>query len=213
MGKGETFAIELKPESTTFKASIPESEVIIGGESVTTKFVPNINQGKWNDEAWLNINAHNCTVTDEVHEVVGDKVSVTVGSETHRYYTNAEGGLNAEVEFASRPSDIFEYKLTMSSNLVALYQILTQAEKDEGCSYTRPDAEGSYAFYIKDKRNGQYRSGKFCHIYRPTLTDANGDTCLCDLNLVGDILQVNMNSVNPGWLDTAVYPVILDKGE
>ena len=64
--------------------------------------------------------------------------------------------------------------------------------------------------YHKTKKNNKYQSGKFCHIYRPKLIDANGKEIWANLNISSGIEKIMTITVDNGWLQTAKYPVIID---
>ena len=70
----------------------------------------------------------------------------------------------------------------------------------------RPNALGSYAVYWKRKHN-KYRTGKFCHIYRPKIIDATGRWIWGDLDWDGEALWI---TVDESWLKRARYPVTVD---
>ena len=194
------------PNDTAYKAAMGDASVHIGGKTPSTHFIPNVNFGKFGDEAWINMNAHNVQVTNETHVNVDDKVELTVGNETHKLYTLNEFDLEWEVEFAQKPSNNeYEFKITMGPGVAAYKQIIPQEDLDNGHSYSRPDAEGSYAFYY-NKRNNKYKNGKVAHIYRMWIEDAVGTRVWCDMDLVGNILTVTMPQDS---LDSMIYPVTL----
>ena len=66
---------------------------------------------------------------------------------------------------------------------------------------------GSYAVYHKTKRGNQYGTGKFLHIYRPKIIDANKDEVWGTLVYENGVLTV---VVPQSFLDNAVYPVKVD---
>jgi len=73
---------------------------------------------------------------------------------------------------------------------------------------------GSYAVYHATKKNNcvggkEYKTGKFCHIYRPHITDADGNETWGELEIDEEagILTV---VVPESFLDNAVYPVVVD---
>ncbi len=183
------------------------------------KFVPNINASKWDDECWLNIN-HPDSVTTESEEFIADKVSLKVGNNTHRCYALENGDLEYEIEYESRPTyDVETFDLAFPEGLEFGKSLTKEKnwERDSmGLSWseysdkvTLPDnAINSYSVYWS-KGNNQYKTGKFCHIYRAELIDANGDRSWCDMDI--DPATKKMEVVMDGaWLDNAVYPVILD---
>lgn len=69
-----------------------------------------------------------------------------------------------------------------------------------------PDVEESYAVYWKE-RNGPYKTGKFCHIYRPLIKDARGRKVWGRLDIVGHMMTI---TIPDDWLADASYPVVVD---
>ena len=142
------------PGKAEYKTSLfygpASASVVLGGKDETTgsKFVPNINAAKWDDECWLNINYPEA-IHDEKETWVDGAVSISVGDNTHRYYIK-DGRLEYEIEFAKRPpSDIVTLNLAFSEGLQFYHQPeLTQEEKDEGC-YRPDNVINSYAVYWK----------------------------------------------------------------
>lgn len=64
----------------------------------------------------------------------------------------------------------------------------------------------SYAVYWKE-RNGPFKTGKFCHIYRPLIKDARGRSVWGELDINGTAMTV---TIPEWWLADAQYPVIVD---
>ena len=69
-----------------------------------------------------------------------------------------------------------------------------------------PEVEESYAVYWKE-RNGPYKTGKFCHIYRPEIRDARGRKVWGKLDIVGHTMTI---TIPEDWLSDAAYPVVVD---
>ena len=69
-----------------------------------------------------------------------------------------------------------------------------------------PDVIESYAVYWKEANN-QYKTGKFCHIYRPLIYDARGRKVWGRLDLSGKRMTI---TIPEGWLSDAAYPVVVD---
>jgi len=69
-----------------------------------------------------------------------------------------------------------------------------------------PEVIDSYAVYWKN-RNGLYKTGKFCHIYRPLIYDARGRKVWGRLLLNGKKLTI---TIPEEWLAEAAYPVVVD---
>jgi hypothetical protein len=185
------------------KDNIP-CTIKIGGQ--TEKFVPNINMSKWNDECFLNIN-HPDVVNDEKESFFGGNVDLKIGDQTHRYYVTDNDDLEYEIIYDKKPlSNIVTLNLSFSEGLNFLYQpALTQEEIDEGAN--RPEnVQGSYAVYWRHKDN-QYKTGKFCHIYRPKIHDSDNNEVWGELIYSNNQLLI---TIPQDFLDGAVYPVTLD---
>ncbi len=69
-----------------------------------------------------------------------------------------------------------------------------------------PEVIDSYAVYWKN-RNGSYKTGKFCHIYRPLIFDARGRKVWGRLLLTGKKFII---TIPEDWLSEASYPVVVD---
>lgn len=69
-----------------------------------------------------------------------------------------------------------------------------------------PSVIDSYAVYWKE-RNGPFKTGKFCHIYRPLVRDARGRTVWGTLDIDGGRMTV---TIPEDWLSDAAYPVVVD---
>ncbi len=180
------------------------TQIKIGG--ATEKFVPNINTSKWDNECWLNIN-HPDVVNSEKETFIDDTMELEIGNNTHRYYIDEKGHLEYEIILKEKPiSNKVELNLDFPEGLDFWYQpALTQEEIDAGDK--RPDnVIGSYAVYWKNSWN-QYKTGKFCHIYRPKITDASNHWEWCILEYKNKQLII---TIDQSYLDNAVYPITLD---
>jgi hypothetical protein len=191
-----------------YDTNLEQAAIKVGGTDETTagKFVPNINASKWDDECWLNIN-HPDVVTAEKEVEVDGVVSLSVGDNTHRYYVNDDGRLEYEIIFSKRPSsDVVTLDLDFPDGLSFWFQPpLTQDPVNVGA--VRPDnVVNSYAAYWKEENN-KYTTGKFCHIYRPKLIDANKQEAWAKLDITDKVMSITLDKV---WMDNAAYPVVLD---
>lgn len=192
----------------------------IGGNDKATdgKFVPNINASKWDDEAWLNIN-HPDLITSQKEALIDGKLELTVGDKTHRYYITEDGELEYEIEFATKPpSNIIELSLDFPDGLEFWYQDTLENDYNRNSGghktladylahHIRPErVVGSYDA-MWHKRNNQYKTGIFCHIYRPKAIDADGKSVWCTLSITNKVLIITIPQL---WLNAAKYPVVLD---
>jgi hypothetical protein len=115
--------------------------------------------------------------------------------------------------FYKKPkNNFYTFNLEGWENFDFFYQPeLTQEEIDEG--HIRPDnVVGSYAVYHKTKRNHEmgktdYKTGKFCHIYRPCAVDNNADFAWTELKIDNGVYTV---TIPQDFIDKAEYPVIIN---
>ena len=186
-----------------------------GGERVS-KFVPNINASKWDDEAWININNKAVEVKSETQDFKDGKVDLIVGNDCHRYYIDDDGNLEYEIIFSSHPKPEILLDLQFSSGLAFYYQppldgdeIKRALEMGLDPLDARPEnVIGSYAIY-HGKSCNQYQTGKFAHIYRPLFIDAKGYRTWGELFIdpAASIISIRCDEK---WLSDAAYPVTLD---
>ena len=203
-----------------FMPDVEDGAVVKIGGTMPDKFAPNINASKWDDECFLNIN-HPDTVTDEIVLVENGVLSQVIKDNTHRFYILPDGKLEYEIEFAKRPpSDTVAFNLTFTDGLMFLKQLPLEDEwalnsmgltlEEYLTQYNRPaDVINSYAVYW-NKNNNKYKTGKFMHIYRPKLIDADGkEMWVTDMNIDPGTKTLTITMPSK-WLDNAKYPVILD---
>jgi hypothetical protein len=120
---------------------------------------------------------------------------------------NEDGGFEYEMILKSKPK-INKFNLEIETNNLEFYYqpALTQQEIEEKTK--RPEnVVGSYAVYHSSLKNGEYKTGKAFHIYRPKITDNTGDWIWGELNITDNILSI---TIDKKWLDNASYPVIID---
>jgi len=185
-------------------------DILIGGKDENTggKFVPNINMIKWDDEAFLNIN-HPLLINTETETLEDGIIRLIWDDIIIRYYITPDGKLEYEITLNSRPA---QNKITLdidySPGLSFFFQPPLTPEEIDGGFHRPENVVGSYAIYF-NKKNNKYKTGKFCHIFRPELIDNNGDKSWADLNIdtAKKELTITMDRV---WLRDATYPVIID---
>lgn len=193
--------------------------VHIGGKDELTesKFKSEIRAERWGGEVYLKI--ANDNISPETASFSDNKITLDAGGIKQRFYhttvnlealdaTRQDDALEWEVEFANPPpSNKLTYNIDFPTGLRFLYQpALTKDEIDEGCS--RPDnVVGSYAVYWS-QRNNKYMAGKFCHIYRPKLTDADGKWKWAEIS-IDSISKTLTFTIDLSWMATAKYPVVL----
>lgn len=185
------------------------------GDSKQPDFKPQFKVSRWDNECNFSMRAEEdptATVT-----VAGGIVKYKAKDyEVHQYEKQVEGENGHEFEWIlpKKPKSNVLTATIQTKELDFFYQpALTEQEIAEGAS--RPDnIVGSYAVYHKTGRNNivggkEYKTGKAFHIYRPEAVDAVGARAWCELNL-DDVAGVLTVTVPQKFIDTAVYPVVVD---
>lgn len=205
---------------TTYSKIVRENDVstkIVAGE--TDKFRPTVYMAKWSDEAWLKLTIP-LNVTNEVESVNNDIISFTFANNTFRFYTKPDESLEYEIVLSKRPpgQSSWTFNIDFPSGIEFLYQRPLANTNPDGSTWEidsaggrceRPaNVSGSYAVYYNKSWN-QYKTGKFCHIFRPELTDADGikTWAILSIDLINKTLTITVDSA---WLKDARYPVVID---
>lgn len=148
--------------------------------------------------------------------------------------TMEDGGMEINVVLNSKPaSNKFNFSIDGAENLDFFYQASlwqeaglkapTAACTDTQCGVSitgtstplvvrDENVVGSYSVYYKNHKNHiagktNYGTGKAFQIYRPKVTDNNGNSVWADLSYSSGILIV---TVPQSFLNTAAYPVKID---
>jgi hypothetical protein len=194
----------------------------------TDKFSPDVEINKWEGLAKFKIKPRLATIDekDKTFSIDDTKNKEKIKLQTPKMdinlydlppdEQNEDGGYEYEIVLKEKPqSNVISLDIE-NEGLDFYYQpALTQKEIDEG--HIRPDnIVGSYAVYYKEQGDysalGGYnfRAGKAFHIYRPKITDANGDWIWGEFNQDLQATGVLSITIKQDWLDKAVYPVIVD---
>jgi hypothetical protein len=206
-------------DRTEYNFKLNQTDIVVGGKG--EKFVPNVNMGKWADECWLNVNYPD-VVTDEKEEVKDGKIEIEIGNAKHQYYIQGDK-FEYDLVFKIKPAGgIVVFNLDFPAGLQWLYQDtlendykankenidkmrkISSVEEYLETANRPPNVVGSYAVYW-NKKNNQYKTGKFCHVYRPKITDANQREFWCDIRV--DPIAKTLTVTIP---DGVVYPATLD---
>lgn len=203
---------------------------------VADKTTPRIELSKWSGQATLGITYQGmASTTAGSRPFMSKNVEWTDGVQTMQETpldastTMEDGGMEINIILASEPSsNVFPFKIDGTNDMDFFYQAPlwqdaglkaptadctdTDCTTSDGTSHRDPNVVGSYAVYSKDKKDhieGQvnHATGKLFHIFRPTVTDAKGNTTLADLAYADGVLNV---TVPQSFLDSAVYPVKVD---
>lgn len=209
-----------RPGEAKYDVVFATADVRIGGDGLN--FTPEILMEKWG-ECWFKLTATD-NVSLQKESVVGNKVSIRLGNNTHRYYVTGDGKLEYEIIFANKPpSNKVVLNCQWSEGLKFCKQLPLEDEwarqpmdmtlPEYLDMHNRPDnVINSYAVYYEKKGN-QYKTGKFCHIYRPFIigADPKADPNAVWGDLDFDEVARTLTIIIPqDFLDKAVYPVIVD---
>ena len=194
-------------------SSIPDAGLV---ETELVKARPEIRLKKWNGEVNLGIRYDGIQASGNRSLLTNRMEWKDAKREVHAYPLDAkegmeDGGFEIEIVLTEKPAtNKFDFTIDGAENLDFFYQpALSQQEIDEGAS--RPEnVVNSFAVYYSKSNHitGQvnYATGKFLHIYRPKITDANGNWIWGELSY--DNAGTLSITIDKEWLNTAVYPVI-----
>ena len=195
-------------------------EVIIGNEKNPLAFEPTICFTKWSKECSLTLKLppdliSNTTPTLDKQLTIGD-------SKTGFYFAPQEDVFKFGLILYEKPTtNTWSFQLEGWEEFDFLYQepYSNVNEEDMSSWETTPwgteshqeaGVAGSYAVYHKWKANYElggtnYQNGKFCHIFRPKILDADGNKIgWADINIKDGIYIL---TVAQKILDTAKYPI------
>ncbi len=196
-------------------------KVEVGDSKQPSTFYPQTKFMRWDNEVNLSVRLvdpaplESATITMKDGLISWEKSKVKA-----QYYEQPvceeypEGGYEFEIILKQKPkSNTIDFTLQTKGLDFIPQPALTEAEIKAG--HSRPEnVVDSCAVYHSTKRNyilGQnnYNSGKAFHIYRIKVTDAIGKSIWATFNVdtVTNILRV---TVDQKFLDTAVYPVVVD---
>ena len=161
---------------------------------------------KWDGEVSLSISPRGLTSNKKLSKK-SEKIECSEGEETHRVYKIGDL-VEYGIEYTKNPEKDVVLDIDFPEGLEFLKQYeLTEEEKKAG--FERPEnVIDSYAVYWK-KKNNKYKTGKFCHIYRPKLIDARGVEVWCNQEIDAQAKTLTID-LDQDWLKKAAYPVILD---
>lgn len=181
------------------------------GDSKQDDFFPQVKLKRLSNEYNLSVRYKHNGKGNGTHEEKEGKIIWKSGKEEAHIYP-IEDGYEIEAVLNEKPkSNVIEFTLQTKGIKFYYQPELTEEEKKKG--HERPEnVVGSYAVYAEKvkktyKGSKEYGVGKIGHIYRPKCTDATGKEVWAALDIHGELLSV---TVPQEFLDTAVYPVIVD---
>ena len=155
-----------------------------------------------------------------------EEISGVIAGKEFWFRQNEEGGVEFDLVLKEKPdTNVFRFPI-QSKGLRFYYQPPLHPEHPtwadtDGDSvpdvFTSENVVGSFAVYHETQAKlwktreeaEKYRTGKAFHIYRPKVSDAEGKEIWGELNIDEEegVLTV---TIDPDWLDNAVYPVTID---
>ena len=165
---------------------------------------PTMELSKWGERAFLSMtgNGGNMRAVRES----GTELLLAAGHEAHRYRRLDAVRFEYDVILLERPRVPRVSLDLLFPEGLEFYRQRSLHPEERHTIARDPFVEGSYAVYWHE-RNGEFRTGKFCHIYRPKLMDARGAWTWGELEFHDATLDILLPEE---WLKQARYPVIVD---
>ncbi len=228
-------ATEIKAEYTLdntalIKEAVDENSIKIKiGDEKSAEFVPELYISRWEDEVWFKIKPKIGDVKkkDQKVKLEGDKIKFETPKIDYHFYdlgitpSHSEGAYEFEVILKEKPAtNVITFDIE-TSGLNFYYQPpLDEEYASSSCTSTNCGGEyrpenvvGSYVVYHKTKggmnsslERYEYRTGQFGIIYRPKITDAEGNWVW--ESQVIDVENGTITLTIPqDFIDNAVYPI------
>lgn len=190
------------------------------GDIKQSDFKPQVKIMRWDNEVNFSARYKDDDKSDPVIKTKGKVIEYKkVNKEVHFYeldpdHINEDGGYEFEVILNEKPSsNVIEFSIK-TKGLDFFYQPPLTKEEIKNGAYRPENVVGSYAVYHKTRKNNyiggkEYKTGKAFHIYRPKIIDKNGEWVWGELN-VDEEKQLLTVTIPQGFLDSAIYPIIVD---
>ncbi|TRZ52274.1 MAG: DUF2341 domain-containing protein, partial [Dehalococcoidia bacterium] len=216
-----------------YRIKLGQDEAEVGDFS-TRDFKPVVKLKRWGDEAYFQLNIPYDYVPQQDRKVDMKDGKIEWGSaergsrfyrkesheltrETmvkgkpvvHTFATSEHGGLKIDIFLKEKPATNVISIPFKSQGLRFMYQApLTAEQRAQGI--IRPEeVEDSYAVYHTSERDGEYKTGKAFHLYRPKIIDAKGKTTWAK-PYIDERQGVFTITIDKAWLANAAYPIIVD---
>ena len=173
----------------------------VKGEAVGRSKSPILQFSKWDEEAYLFFKGNGKNERTRSLERKGNSLILTTNKRKHIYRILDGENMEYDIVLYEKPkSPVIEMPLEFPKGLSFFKQGIKYPE------LMRDEVRGSYAVYW-NMRNNKYKTGKFCHIYRPKIFDSAGRWIWGDLEFYGESLFIIVDEL---WLKRAQYPVTVD---
>ncbi len=225
-----------KLTDTTYKVDLLGGDKVEVGDKDLTEFKPHVKFNRWDGEGFIKLGLPTGKTGEPVIDgntikwIEPDLEADFYPIETRIVIVKNKDG--EDVEFKQCERGGFEFEVILkkkpltnkivldmeTQGLVFHYQPpLTQEEIEKGC--IRPDnVVGSYAVYHSAKSKfhsntddaEKYKCGKAFHIYRPKITDAEGNWIWGAFDRDAVEVKQLIITIDQEWLDNAHYPIVID---
>ena len=216
-----------KINQTTFRQNkVINNEKIVDaiiGDEKQGKFFPRLKLKKWDNEVNFSVGIIDeepdvdATVVEKDDVVQWEKGNMIAKfhpideSFSDNYYrpmhTPEDGAFEMNITLKEKPETNVVNLSIQTKGLKFYYQPFLTEEEKLSMKVKRPlNVEGSYAVYHESKKDNEYKTGKFLHIYRPRVEDASGKKVWGVLSIDKDegIMSV---TIPQDFIDNAVYPI------
>ena len=224
-----------KVNGTTFEVVLPSGDKVEIGDRKSAHFKPHLKLNRWGGECFIKVGlptAEKITPIVKAGRVQwrGQKVethfypleprTVIVKDKEGRdrqFTQNELGGFEFEIILKEKPATN-QVVLNIETHGLKFYYQPPLTEKEIAGGAVRPDnGVGSYAVYHatrtpfhRSKADAEkYKCGKAFHIYRPKITDAEGNWAWGQLSLDKKTATLTI-TIRQDFLDKAIYPVSVD---
>lgn len=186
------------------------------GDIHSAEFQPQAKIKRWGNETNFSIRRQKEWVKTPKLQTKGSTAIFGDDDEEVHIYEKPEvaedGGLEIELVLKTKPTtNRFDFSIE-TKGLDFFYQ---PDQRDDPNIEQPENVVGSYAVYhqskggMNDAAGMDYKMGKFCHIYRPKIVDANGNETWGDL-FIDEKKGVLSVTVPQTFLDEGVYPIKVD---
>lgn len=212
-------------DSATFACILADAAIIIGGkEASVSEFRPELYCEKWGGEAAIKLrhadaDRFRAEVVTANTRNGGTRLASSIGGRTHWWESGDD--LRFGITYAkpeSAPVDGIERWHVEMPEALDWYPQATLTREEEAAGDILPEnVPGGFAVYYRKRgailnargEGKNYGTGKFCHVYRPKVTDANGKWVWC--NLEYDAKTGTLSKIMPlEFLKSATYPIVDD---
>ena len=207
------------------KVVVGNEKVVFAELSVDDKVVeyvePTIRFTKWSEEESLTLSYPTPTGMTDKTLIDGEGLKLYGGAEDFYFnqYDDNTFKFGLILNEIPKNTQTWSFKLVGWENFDFFFQPPLKNVNEDGSTweggiqkkplYYRPvEVNGSYAVYHKTKVNNQYKTGKFSHIFRPRLVDAdNVFLGWVDLSINNGVYSLSISNIPQSIINSAKLPL------